>query len=113
MNYYLITLQEDQHYCYNEKPSLSQQIFNLTNGVYCKVFPDTFIIRSDKDLKYWTAKIRELGGEYIKPFIIVKLSSSYFDMLDGYIPTSKWNWLTEEAKVNFDATNHLKEVSIK
>ena len=52
----MIILDEDEYYypssSYCEEGTLSNRIIKLVNA-HCRLFKNTFIIRSDKDNKYW------------------------------------------------------------
>ena len=105
INYYMIILEEDEYYCpsssFHNERTLSNRIVRLVNA-HCKLFKNTFIIRSDKDNKYWVDKITEMKCDKNTSFMILNIEIvNYRNMIGGLIGQSKWNWIDEEKSLRF------------
>lgn len=101
----MIILEKDEYYCpssslYSEG-TLSDRIKKLVNA-HCEIFKNTFIIRSDKDNKYWTNKITEMKSYNNTGFLLLNIDiANYKNMISGLIGQNKWNWTDEEKQLRF------------
>lgn len=105
LNYYMIILEEDEYYCpsssFHNERTLSNRIVRLVNA-HCKLFKNTFVIRSDKDNKYWQEKISEMRCDKNKGFLVISIDiMDYQRNIGGSLVTGKWDWLKEEKQLRF------------
>jgi hypothetical protein len=101
----MIILEEDEYYCpsspnHNEG-TLFNRIIKLVNA-HCQIFKNTFIVRSDKDSKYWIEKITELKCNKNTGFLILDIEIvNYKNIISGLLGQNKWDWLKEERRSRF------------
>lgn len=105
LNYHMIILDEDEYYCpsssYCEEGTLSNRIIKLVNS-HCRLFKNTFIIRSDKDNKYWQEKICIMRQNKHKGFLVITIDIiDYQRIIGGSLVEGRWEWLKEERQLKF------------